>query len=104
MSLQNAGTGQKIVRLHYRADGTTSWSTPPKTSKTKSSGTTISLTGLTAGTTYEVQVWLTSSLPPSGTEIYEFTTLDEEVPDPSISDLEFENIGADVRYSHGENR
>ena len=93
VSLQNAGTGQKIVRLHYRADGTTSWSTPPKTSKTKSSGTTISLTGLTAGTTYEVQVWLTSSLPPSGTEIYEFTTLDEEVPDPSISDLEFENIG-----------
>ena len=93
VSLQNAGTGQKIVRLHYRADGTTSWSTPPKTSKTKSSGTTISLTGLTAGTTYEVQVWLNSGTPPSGTQIYEFTTLEEVVSDPSISNLEFENIG-----------
>ena len=93
VSLQNAGTGQKIVRLHYRADGTTSWSTPPKTSKTKSSGTTISLTGLAAGTTYEVQVWLNSGTPPSGTQIYEFTTLEEVVSDPSISNLEFENIG-----------
>ena len=93
VSLKNAGTGQKIVRLHYRADGTTAWSTPPKSSKTKSSGRTISLTGLAAGTTYEVQVWLNSGTPPSGTQIYEFTTLEEVVSDPSISNLEFENIG-----------
>ena len=93
VSIKNAGTAQKIVRLHYRADGTTAWSTPPKSSKTKSSGTTISLTGLAAGTTYEVQVWLNSGTPPSGTQIYEFTTLEEVVSDPSISDLEFESIG-----------
>ena len=93
VSIKNAGTAQKIVRLHYRADGTTAWSTPPKSSKTKSSGTTISLTGLAAGTTYEVQVWLNSDTPPSGTQIYEFTTLEEVVSDPSISNLEFENIG-----------
>ena len=93
VGLRNAGTTQKTVRLHYRADGTTSWSTPPNTSTTKSAGTTIPLTGLTAGTTYEVQVWLNTSSPPSDAQIYEFTTLDEVVPDPSISNLEFENIG-----------
>ena len=93
VSIRNAGTAQKTVRLHYRADGTTAWSTPPKSSTTKSSGTTIALTGLTAGTTYEVQVWLNSGTPPPGTQIYEFTTLDEVVSDPSISNLEFENIG-----------
>ena len=93
VSIRNAGTAQKTARLHYRADGTTDWSTPPKFSTTKSSGTTIALTGLTAGTTYEVQVWLNSGTPPPGTQIYEFTTLDEVVSDPSISNLEFENIG-----------
>ncbi len=91
--LRNAGTAQKTVRLRYRAGGTTAWSTPAKTSMTKSSDTAISLTSLTAGTTYEAQVWLTSSSPPSGTSTYTFTTLDEVVPDPSISALEFENVG-----------
>ena len=86
--LRNAGTAQKTVRLRYRAGGNTAWSTPAKTSMTKSSGTAISLTSLTAGTTYEAQVWLTSSSPPSGTKTYTFDTLVA----PSISDLEFENI------------
>ena len=94
VSISNAGTAQKTVRLHYRADGTTAWSTPPKSSTTKSSGTTIALTGLTAGTTYEVQVWLNTSLPAPGTKIYEFTTLDEMVVvNPVISSLQCENIG-----------
>ena len=93
VSIKNAGTAQKTVRLHYRADGTTAWSTPSKSSTTKSSGTTIALTGLTAGTTYEVQVWLNSGTPPPGTQIYEFTTLDEVVLAPAISSLQCENIG-----------
>ena len=94
VSIKNAGTAQKTVRLHYRADGTTDWSTPPKSSKTKSSGTTIALTGLTAGTTYEVQVWLNSGTSPPGTQIYEFTTLDEVfVAEPAIASLQCENIG-----------
>ena len=94
VSIRSAGTAQKTVRLHYRADGTTAWSTPPKSSTTKSSGTTIALTGLTAGTTYEVQVWLNASRPAPGTEIYEFDTLDEVVvADPVISSLQCENIG-----------
>ena len=93
VSIRNAGTAQKTVRLHYRADGTTAWSTPPKSSTTKSSGKTIALTGLTAGTTYEVQVWLNSGTPPPGTQIYEFTTLDEVVLAPAIASLQCENIG-----------
>ena len=93
VSIRNAGTAQKTVRLHYRADGTTAWSTPSKSSTTKSSGTTIALTGLTAGTTYEVQVWLNSGTPPTGTQSYEFTTLDEVVLAPAISSLQCENIG-----------
>ena len=50
---------------------------------------------LTAGTSYEVQAWLDSSLPPAGTKIYEFDTLDEQasVPDAAISNLKCENIG-----------
>ena len=92
VSLRNAGTGQKTVRLRYREDGTTRWTSAPA-KKTNGASTTISLTGLTAGTTYEVQAWLTTNSPPSGTQIYEFTTLDEVVPEPSIADLECENIG-----------
>ena len=93
VSLSDAGSSRKTVRLRYREDGTTAWSTPAKSRKTTGSSATISLTGLTAGTTYEVQAWLSGSLPPSGTQIYEFTTRDEAVSEPSISDLECENIG-----------
>ena len=50
---------------------------------------------MTAGTSYEVQAWLNTSLPPAGTKIYEFDTLDEpaSAPVPAISDLKCENIG-----------
>ncbi len=88
VNIDNAGTAQKTVRLHYRVDGTTAWSTPAKAKKASGSSTTISLTGLTAGTTYEVQAWLSSSSPPSGTQIYTFDT----VTAPSISDLSVENV------------
>ena len=94
VSLRNAGSSRKTIRLHYREDGTTSWSTV-KSRTTSGSSTTFSLTSLDAGTTYEVQAWLTSSSPPSGTQIYEFDTLDElaPVPDAAISNLKCENIG-----------
>ena len=92
VSLSDAGSSQKTVRLRYREDGDTRWTAVPA-EKTRGASATISLTGLTAGTTYEVQAWLTSSTPPSGTQIHEFTTLDEVVPEPSILALECENIG-----------
>ena len=95
VEIDNAGTSQKTVRLHYRVDGATAWSTPPKSDKTSGSSKTFALSDLTAGTTYEVQAWLDSSLPPAGTQIYEFDTLDElaPVPDAAISNLKCENIG-----------
>ena len=92
VSIADAGSSQKSVHLRYREDGTTRWTSAPA-KKTRGASATISLTGLTAGTTYEVQAWLTSSTPPSGTQVHEFTTLDEVVPEPSILALECENIG-----------
>ena len=93
VNIADAGTAQKTVRLHYRIEGTTGWSTPPKSENTSGSSKTFALTSLTAGTTYEVQAWLNTSRPPSGTQIYRFDTLDEVVPVPAISNLKCENIG-----------
>ena len=95
VKIMYAGTSQKTVRLHYRVDGATAWSTPPKSDKTSGSSKTFTLMNLTAGTSYEVQAWLDSSLPPAGTKIYEFDTLDEQAsaPDAAISNLKCENIG-----------
>ena len=89
VNIRNAGSSQKTVRLHYRAEGTKEWSTAIAKS-TGASSVTISLTGLTADTTYEVQAWLDSSSPPSGTWIYSFDTLEGV---PSISGLKFEDVG-----------
>ena len=89
VNIRNPGTSQKTVRLHYRADGTKKWSTVIA-KETSGSSVTISLTGLAAETTYEVQVWLNSSSPPSGTWIYSFATLEEV---SSISGLRFEDVG-----------
>ena len=89
VNIADAGTAKKTVRLHHRIEGTTGWSTPPKVMKTPGSSTTILLTGLTAGTTYEVQAWLNSNAPPTGTTVYTFNTLPN---DPDISNLKMENI------------
>ena len=89
VNIRNAGGLQKTVRLHYRATGMKKWSTVIANT-TSASSVTISLTGLTAETTYEVQAWLDSSSPPSGTWIYSFDTLEEV---PSISGLKFEDVG-----------
>ena len=95
VKIMYAGTSQKTVSLHYRVDGATAWSTPPKSDKTSGSSKTFTLSDLTAGTTYEVQAWLNNNLPPAGTKIYEFDTLDEQAsaPDAAISNLKCENIG-----------
>ena len=92
VSISNAGSSHKTVRVRYREDGVTGWTTVPSR-KTTGSSTTFSLSSLSTGTTYEVQAWLSSSTPPSGTQIYTFTTLDAQGSDPSISTLQCENIG-----------
>ncbi len=95
VEIDNAGTSQKTVRLHYRIKDTSPWSTPPKIENTRGSSKTFALSDLTAGTTYEVQAWLNTSRPPSGTQIYKFGTLDEQAsaPDAAISNLKCKNIG-----------
>ena len=75
VNIDNAGTSQKTVRLHYRIKDTTAWSTPPKSENTTVRAGSFALTSLRAATTYEVQAWLNSDSPPSGTQIYEFDTL-----------------------------
>ena len=94
VNIRYPGTSQKTVRLRYRIKDTT-WSTPPKIENTSGSSATFALMSLTAGTSYEVQAWLTSNdSPPPGTQIYEFNTLDEvAVANPVISSLQCENIG-----------
>ena len=89
VNIANPGTAKKTVRLQYRVDGTTAWSTPPKSENTSGSSATFAMTNLTAATTYEIQAWLNTNSPPSGTQIYTFTTL---ANDPGISNLKMENI------------
>ena len=89
VNIATPGTAKKTVRLQYRVDGTTAWSTPPKSENTSGSSATFAMTNLTAATTYEVQAWLNTNSPPSGAQIYTFTTL---ANDPGISNLKMENI------------
>ena len=89
VNIAHPGTAKKTVRLQYRVDGTTAWSTPPKSENTSGSNATFAMTNLTAATTYEVQAWLNTNSPPSGAQIYTFTTL---ANDPGISNLKMENI------------
>ena len=90
VSIENAGTSGKTVRLHFRVDGANSWG-KAKSENTSGSSATMSLTGLSAGTPYEVQAWLNASSPPSGIRTYTFATLEDE-PEPNISDLAFEDV------------
>ena len=94
VSIDYAGTSEKTVRLRYREDDATLWDSVPARI-TSGISETFSLTTLRAGTKHEVQAWLTSGVPPAGTKIYEFHTLDEQAsaPDPVISNLKCENIG-----------
>ncbi len=88
VDIANAGTGQKTVRLRYRVNGDTTWTTE-SSQNTEGASKAFSLDGLTAGTTYEVQAWLSQPTPPAGATIYTFDTL---VNPPSISELGFEDI------------
>ena len=94
IAMSNEGKTKNTLRLRYREDGATEWDAVPA-KITSGTSEIMPLTSLTAGTTHEVQAWLDSSLPPAGTKIYEFDTLDEQAsaPDAAISNLKCENIG-----------
>ena len=88
VSIADAGSAQKTVRLRYRANDAATWTTE-SSQNTEGASKAFSLDALTAGTTYEVQAWLGNTAPPAGTTTYTFDTLPH---DPSISDLSFEDI------------
>ena len=94
VAMSNEGKTANTLRLRYREEGATSWDTVPARI-TSGTSETFSLTTLRAGTKHEVQAWLNNNLPPAGTKIYEFDTLDEQAsaPDAAISNLQCENIG-----------
>ena len=94
IAMSNEGKTKNTLRLRYREDGATEWDAVPA-KITSGTSEIMPLTSLTAGTTYEVQAWLNTSLPPAGTMIYEFDTLDEAAAaaDPVISNLKCKNIG-----------
>ena len=94
IAMSNEGKTKNTLRLRYREDGATEWDAVPA-KITSGTSEIMPLTSLTAGTTHEVQAWLNTSLPPAGTMIYEFDTLDEQAsaPDPVISNLKCKNIG-----------
>ena len=94
VAMSNEGKTKNTLRLRYREDGATEWDEVPAR-MTRGTSEIMRLTSLTAGTTHEVQAWFNSGLPPAGTQIYKFDTLDEQAsaPDPGISNLKCENIG-----------
>ena len=81
VSIANAGTAQKTVYLRYRASGG-SWGAA-QSGTTSGSSRAFGLTGLTAGTTYNVQASLANDF--SGSQTATFTTLSppQQLPNPT---------------------
>ena len=89
VNIANPGTAQNTVNLRYSVDGEDSW-----TDHTKSeTGSTVSfpLSGLTAGTTYEVEAWLGSDMDNKATATFT-TTLPAAVLSPTINSVRVGNI------------
>ncbi|MXY47251.1 MAG: hypothetical protein F4Y44_09770 [Chloroflexi bacterium] len=79
VSIANAGAGQKTVYLRYRVSGG-QWGAA-QSGTTSGSSRAFSLSGLSAGTTYNVQAALNSSF--SGSRTATFTTTTTNSPPPS---------------------
>ena len=73
VEIANAGTGMKEVFLKHSMDGTDEWTQLPFPTITYADSTSIILTGLQEGTTYEVAVALSEGF--SGMAIEQCTTL-----------------------------
>ena len=89
VNIANPGTAQNTVNLRYSVDGEDSW-----TDHTKSeTGSTVSfpLSGLTAGTTYEVEAWLGTDTDNKATATFT-TTLPAAVLSPTINSVRVGNI------------
>ena len=80
VNIANPGTAQNTVNLRYSIDGEDSWTDHTKTE----TGSTVSfpLSGLTAGTTYEVEAWLGSDTGNKATATFTTTQAAAETPPP----------------------
>ena len=80
VNIANPGTAQNTVNLRYSVDGEDSWTDHTKTE----TGSTVSfpLSGLTAGTTYEVEAWLGSDTGNKATATFTTTQAAAETPPP----------------------
>ena len=89
VNIANPGTAQNTVNLRYSVDGEDSWTDHTKTE----TGSTVSfpLSGLTAGTTYEVEAWLGSDMDNKATATFT-TTLPAAVLSPTINSVRVGNI------------
>ena len=89
VNIANPGTAQNTVNLRYSVDGEDSWTDHTKTE----TGSTVSfpLSGLTAGTTYEVEAWLGSDTDNKATATFT-TTLPAALPSPTINSVRVGNI------------
>ena len=86
VAIADPGSAQKTVHLRYRVEGTSAWSSPALTATTYGASAIIDISGLTAGTEYEV--W--ASLDSAFGEVVSatFTTL----PYPSLSEIDVTDI------------
>ena len=87
VKIANAGTDMKEIYLKHSMDGLDSWTMLPSPSITYTDSTSINLTGLQVGTTYEVAVALTEDF--NGMLTCSFTTL---ASDPSVSGIGISDI------------
>ena len=87
VKIANAGTGMKEVYLKHSMDGTDEWAQLPFPTITYTDSTSVDLTGLQEGTTYDVAVALTDDF--NDRVMKSFTTLSLA---PSISGLSVGSI------------
>ena len=89
VNISNSGTAQSIVNLRYSVQDANRWTDHTKTG----TGSTVSfpLSGLAAGTTYEVEAWLGSDTDNKATATFT-TTLPAALPSPTINSVRVGNI------------
>ena len=87
ITIANPGTSPRIVYIRYRANDGQPWSAPPITTTATNGKTSETLSGLTPGTRYQVEVSLGVGFLASDTESTDFTTLLPRVSSASLEDV-----------------
>ncbi len=87
ITIANPGTSSKTAYIRYRADDSQPWSNPPITTTATNGKASETLSGLTPGTQYQVEVSLGVGFLASDTESTDFTTLLPRVSSVSLEDV-----------------